>query len=73
MIVSALESRLRSRLATLTEERQRFLDQAQRTLAMYDGAVAELRTLLEPPAEPEPEPVAMEADGHADPAVIASG
>lgn len=53
-----LATRLRARLETLTAERQKALDQAQRMLAAYDAAIGELTALLAPPAEP----VAAEAD-----------
>jgi hypothetical protein len=51
-----LMARMTARLAELRTRRQAFLDQAQRELAAYDGAIAELTALLEPPSVTPVEP-----------------
>jgi hypothetical protein len=43
-----LEMRTRARLATLKENRERFMVEAQRNLAALDAAIAEITALLDP-------------------------
>jgi len=46
-----LEDRLRDRLVTLKENRERFITDAQRQLAALDAAIGELSALLNPAAQ----------------------
>ena len=45
------EARIHARLALLTEERARYLDQARAQMSAYDAAIGELTRLIEPPAD----------------------
>jgi hypothetical protein len=45
-----LEARLSARLDTLKENRERFIQDAQRQLAALDAAIAEISALLDPPS-----------------------
>jgi len=45
-----LEDRLRLRLGKLSENRERFIGDAQRQLAALDAAIAEIEALLDPAA-----------------------
>lgn len=47
-----LEQRLHVRWLTLKENREKFIQEAQRNLAALDGAIAELGALLDPAASP---------------------
>ena len=61
----SLEERARSRLTELEAARERFIADAQRQLAAFDGSIAEIKALLEPPAAQNgtgDEPVPAEAE-----------
>lgn len=47
-VIAPLEERTRARLITLKENRERFVNEAQRQLAALDAAIAELGALLDP-------------------------
>jgi VIT1/CCC1 family predicted Fe2+/Mn2+ transporter len=47
-----LEQRLHVRWLTLKENREKFIQEAQRNLAALDGAIAELGALLDPAPAP---------------------
>jgi hypothetical protein len=49
VVIEPLETRLRARVATLRENRERFIADAQRQLAALDAAIAEMDAILNPP------------------------
>ena len=50
------EQRIEKRIKELETELNKFTEQANRTVASYQGAIAELKKLLEPPVPPPPAP-----------------
>lgn len=48
---SPLDERITARIAVLTSERDTYLAEANRQLAAYEAAIAELRALLAPEQE----------------------
>jgi hypothetical protein len=49
VVIEPLETRLRSRLVVLRENREKFMGEAQRQLAALDAAIAEMDAILNPP------------------------
>ena len=47
------EKAIQERIELLSTQRSAYLLQAERTVATYDGAIAELKRLLDPPKESE--------------------
>ncbi len=50
-----LEERIAERIALLEAERKKFIEEANQKLAAYEGAIGELKRLIE---------VAVASDGH---------
>ena len=51
-----IEQKIEKRIKELETELVKFAEQANRTVASYQGAIAELKKLLEPPVPPPPAP-----------------
>ena len=49
------EKAIQERIELLIQQRSEYLLQAERVVATYDGAIAELKRLLDPPKEDEKE------------------
>ncbi len=53
--MSELEQRIKDRIATLIQQRDNFVSEANREIAALSGAIGELEKLLKPEAEATPE------------------
>lgn len=47
--------KIKARLAELTAQRQTYMNEANRQLAYFDGAIVELQRLIQPPQPTTPE------------------
>ena len=54
--MSELEQRIKDRIATLIQQRDNFVSEANREIAAMSGAIGELEKLLKPEAESAAEP-----------------
>jgi hypothetical protein len=50
-----IEQKIEKRIKELEKELKEFAERANRTVSFYEGAIAELKKLLEPPAPPPTE------------------
>ncbi len=48
-VEKSLEERIRERIAEMEKERDEFVQRANQSVAAYNGGIAELKRLLEPP------------------------
>jgi len=51
-----IEQKIEKRIKELETELNKFVEQANKTVASYQGAIAELKKLLEPSVPPPPAP-----------------